>query len=80
MCVMPPERPLILFWHGTTSWYAPSTLFPATHAPSPQQADAVKSGVHMLVATPGRLKDMLTKRRMNLDICRYMWACGCRRG
>ncbi|GAB4820561.1 hypothetical protein N2152v2_007607 [Parachlorella kessleri] len=37
------------------------------------QTDAVRgSGVHMVVATPGRLKDMLAKRRMNLDICRYM--------
>ena len=26
----------------------------------------------MCVATPGRLKDMLGKRRMNLDICRYL--------
>ncbi len=35
------------------------------------QTDAVRgSGVHMVVATPGRLKDMLSKRRMNLDICR----------
>ena len=24
------------------------------------------------MATPGRLKDMLGKRRMNLDICRYL--------
>ena len=37
------------------------------------QTDAMKGGgVHMVVATPGRLKDMLAKRRLNLDICRYM--------
>lgn len=36
------------------------------------QTDAVKGGVHMVVATPGRLKDMLSKRRLNLDICRYL--------
>lgn len=37
------------------------------------QADAVRNqGVHMVVATPGRLKDLLSKRRMTLDICRYM--------
>lgn len=29
-------------------------------------------GVHMVVATPGRLKDLLSKRRLNLDICRYL--------
>ena len=37
-----------------------------------EQSDAVKGGVHMVVATPGRLKDMLSKRRLNLDICRYL--------
>jgi len=28
------------------------------------------AGVHIVVATPGRLKDLLSKRRMNLDICK----------
>jgi ATP-dependent RNA helicase DDX41 len=37
------------------------------------QSDMVRSqGVHIVVATPGRLKDLLQKRRMTLDICRYM--------
>lgn len=37
------------------------------------QADEVRNtGVHMVVATPGRLKDLLSRRRMNLDICRYI--------
>mmetsp|Transcript_11956 Transcript_11956/g.25699 ORF Transcript_11956/g.25699 Transcript_11956/m.25699 type:complete len:636 (+) Transcript_11956:117-2024(+) len=36
------------------------------------QYDILKQGVHMVVATPGRLKDLLHKRRMNLDICRYL--------
>jgi hypothetical protein len=35
-----------------------------------QQTDILKRGVHMVVATPGRLKDFLHKKRMNLDICR----------
>lgn len=26
--------------------------------------------MHIVVATPGRLKDLLSKRKMNLDICR----------
>ena len=30
------------------------------------------AGIHMVVATPGRLKDMLGKKRMNLDLCRYL--------
>ena len=37
------------------------------------QADAVRSdGVHAISATPGRLKDLLTRRRLNLDTCRYL--------
>ncbi|KAG5618720.1 hypothetical protein H5410_018544 [Solanum commersonii] len=36
------------------------------------QIDVVKKGVHIVVATPGRLKDMLAKKKMNLDNCRYI--------
>eukprot|EP00878_Enallax_costatus_P001578 GHUV01001729.1.p1 GENE.GHUV01001729.1~~GHUV01001729.1.p1 ORF type:complete len:664 (+),score=253.11 GHUV01001729.1:309-2300(+) len=36
------------------------------------QMDMLRKGVHIVVATPGRLKDLLNKRRMNLDICRYL--------
>lgn len=36
------------------------------------QMDVVKRGVHMIVATPGRLKDMLAKNRITLDLCRYV--------
>lgn len=36
------------------------------------QLDVVKKGVHIVVATPGRLKDMLAKKKMNLDNCRYI--------
>jgi ATP-dependent RNA helicase DDX41 len=36
------------------------------------QSDPIRSaGVHICVATPGRLKDLLSKRRMTLDICRF---------
>ena len=34
------------------------------------QLEVVKKGVHIVVATPGRLKDMLAKKKMNLDSCR----------
>lgn len=34
--------------------------------------DAIKSGVHIVVATPGRLKDLLHKKRLNLDTCVYL--------
>ncbi|KVH98050.1 hypothetical protein Ccrd_023732, partial [Cynara cardunculus var. scolymus] len=36
------------------------------------QLDIVKKGVHIVVATPGRLKDLLAKKKMNLDNCRYL--------
>ncbi|KAK9748800.1 hypothetical protein RND81_02G082000 [Saponaria officinalis] len=34
------------------------------------QFDIMKRGVHIVVATPGRLKDLLANKRMNLDNCR----------
>ncbi|KAJ3195452.1 hypothetical protein HK101_000163 [Irineochytrium annulatum] len=36
------------------------------------QADILRKGPHVVVATPGRLKDMLSKGRINLDLCRYL--------
>ena len=35
-----------------------------------EQYEQLKLGVHCAVATPGRLKDLLHKQRMTLDICR----------
>jgi ATP-dependent RNA helicase DDX41 len=37
-----------------------------------EQMDAVRKGVHIAVATPGRLKDLLAKKKINLDICKYL--------
>ena len=34
--------------------------------------DVVHRGVHLVVATPGRLMDMLNKKMINLDVCRYL--------
>ncbi|XP_056006567.1 probable ATP-dependent RNA helicase DDX41 [Ostrea edulis] len=36
------------------------------------QLEAIKRGVHIMVATPGRLMDMLDKKMVTLDICRYL--------
>lgn len=36
------------------------------------QMEMIKRGVHMMVATPGRLMDLLDKKMVNLDICRYL--------
>eukprot|EP00741_Cyanophora_paradoxa_P017613 tig00021012_g17013.t1 len=32
--------------------------------------DQVRRGVHMIVATPGRLIDMLNKKKITLDLCK----------
>ncbi|VDO58090.1 unnamed protein product [Haemonchus placei] len=40
--------------------------------PVREQAQIFKDGVHVCVATPGRLSDMLTKKIFNLEICRYL--------
>merc|ERR1719262_1249576 len=36
------------------------------------QAQALRRGAHMVVATPGRLNDLLTKQRMKLAQCMYL--------
>lgn len=38
----------------------------------PLDRDALRAGVHVVVATPGRLLDMLRKRKLNLDACKYI--------
>ncbi|XP_064630234.1 probable ATP-dependent RNA helicase DDX41 [Lineus longissimus] len=40
--------------------------------PVKEQMDVIKRGVHIMVATPGRLMDMLAKKMVNLDVCRYL--------
>ncbi|KAK6058280.1 DEAD/DEAH box helicase [Cooperia oncophora] len=40
--------------------------------PVREQAQVFKDGVHVCVATPGRLSDMLTKKIFNLEVCRYL--------
>lgn len=37
-----------------------------------EQQDCFNNGLHMVVATPGRLMNMLEKKRFNLDICKYL--------
>ncbi|KXN66013.1 P-loop containing nucleoside triphosphate hydrolase protein [Conidiobolus coronatus NRRL 28638] len=37
-----------------------------------EQHRVLSRGVHMVVATPGRLQDLLTKKKINLDLCRYL--------
>ena len=40
--------------------------------PIKNQVETIKRGVHIVVATPGRLIDMLDKKIVNLDVCRYL--------
>lgn len=36
-----------------------------------EQSHVLSKGIHIVVATPGRLIDMLEKKRFNLDSCKY---------
>jgi len=36
------------------------------------QEQQIRSGVHMIIATPGRLLDMLNKKKFTLALCRYL--------
>ncbi len=36
------------------------------------QQNILSEGIHIVVATPGRLMDMLEKRKFNLDLCKYV--------
>ena len=40
--------------------------------PSSEALDKIRKGVHMMVATPGRLMDMLYKKIVHLVVCQYM--------
>lgn len=37
-----------------------------------EQIDVIRRGVHIMIATPGRLMDMLDKKIVNLEVCRYL--------
>ena len=40
--------------------------------PSSEALEKIRKGVHIMVATPGRLMDMLNKKMVTLDVCRYL--------
>lgn len=37
-----------------------------------EQSDVIRRGCHMMVATPGRLMDLLNKKILTLEVCRYL--------
>ena len=36
------------------------------------QGEVLNRGVHIVIATPGRLMDMLEKKKLNLENCKYV--------
>ncbi|CAD6186443.1 unnamed protein product [Caenorhabditis auriculariae] len=40
--------------------------------PISEQTRDFRDGIHACVATPGRLSDLLTKKILNLEVCRYL--------
>lgn len=40
--------------------------------PVSEAADVIQKGVHIMIATPGRLMDMLEKKIVKLTACRYL--------
>jgi len=40
--------------------------------PVKEQMETINQGTHIMVATPGRLMDMLDKKMITLDVCRYL--------
>lgn len=40
--------------------------------PVNEAMDVIQKGAHILVATPGRLMDLLDKKLIKLDVCRYL--------
>ncbi|XP_071453867.1 ATP-dependent RNA helicase abstrakt [Hetaerina americana] len=40
--------------------------------PVSESLEVIHRGVHIMVATPGRLMDMLDKKMVKLDVCRYL--------
>ncbi|KAF2070133.1 hypothetical protein CYY_008546 [Polysphondylium violaceum] len=37
-----------------------------------EQDHVFRKGIHMVIATPGRLLDLLTKKKINLNLCKYL--------
>lgn len=58
------------YGHGYPRLY--SQLFIGGENPKEQLQPLREHGIHCLVATPGRLRDFLKKKSMNLNNCRYI--------
>lgn len=49
-----------------------NTMLAIGGVPARAQMEPVRSGCHMIAATPGRLKDHLSKGRINFSLCKYI--------
>lgn len=77
-----PSRELAKQTHDVIQYYASKLRdagFPALRSllciggiSMHDQESQIRNGVHMVVATPGRLLDMLNKKRFTLNLCRYL--------
>ncbi|XP_051825903.1 probable ATP-dependent RNA helicase DDX41 [Antechinus flavipes] len=77
-----PSRELARQTHGVLDYYC--QLLQEDNYPSlrcalciggtsvKEQMETIRYGVHVMVATPGRLMDLLQKKMVNLDVCRYL--------
>uniref|UniRef100_A0A8B9SJR2 Probable ATP-dependent RNA helicase DDX41 n=1 Tax=Anas platyrhynchos TaxID=8839 RepID=A0A8B9SJR2_ANAPL len=66
-----PSRELARQTHGIIEYYC--RLLQEDGLPPLRCALCIGGiGVHMMVATPGRLMDLLQKKMVSLDICRYL--------
>ena len=36
------------------------------------QLQSIRNGVHIVIGTPGRLSDMVNKKKINMELCRYV--------
>jgi ATP-dependent RNA helicase DDX41 len=73
-----PTRELAKQTHGIITHYCsglPSEIrccLAIGGIPVSASMDVISWGVHIMVATPGRLIDMLDKKMVRLDVCRYL--------
>ncbi|KAI5705065.1 hypothetical protein M8J76_010256 [Diaphorina citri] len=73
-----PSRELARQTHDIIQYYCAALPIPLRTClaiggvPMNQSLDVIKKGCHMMVATPGRLMDMLDKKMVSLDVCRYL--------
>ncbi|KAF7634839.1 hypothetical protein Mgra_00005733 [Meloidogyne graminicola] len=80
--IIVPSRELAKQIADVIQWICdclPSSDFPEIRVglsiggfPIKDQARLFERGVHIAVATPGRLSDMLNKKILNLQVCRYL--------